>query len=68
MLDRVEYRIARADREREDVFRLRHDGYVRGGNIDPIPSGIFSDKWDHSPNALLLGAYLDGALAATVRR
>lgn len=67
MLARVRYRRAIDDRDRDEIFRLRHDGYVRDGEIKPVPSGRFFDRWDDVPNADLIGVYLDGQIAGTVR-
>ena len=67
MLARVEYRRAISDCERDDIFRLRHDGYVRDGGIAAIASGRFTDHWDDVPNVDLIGVYLEGRLAGTVR-
>ena len=35
---------------REQVYRLRHDCYLRKGSIDPRPDGLFSDSYDQTPN------------------
>ena len=67
MLARVRYRRAIDDRDRDEIFRLRHDGYVRDGGIEPLPSGRFFDRWDDVPNVDLIGVYLDGRIAGTVR-
>lgn len=67
MLARVRYRRAIDDRDRDEIFRLRHDGYVRDGGIGPLPSGRFFDRWDDVPNVDLIGVYLDDQIAGTVR-
>lgn len=67
MLERIHYKRATDDRDRDEIFRLRHDGYVRDGGIEPLPSGRFSDPWDDVPNVDLIGVYLDGRIAGTVR-
>jgi hypothetical protein len=66
-LEHVEYRLATTDDERDAIFRLRYDGYLRDGGIGPNGSKRFSDRWDDAPNALLFGVHVDGELASTVR-
>lgn len=67
MLACIEYRRAVTEQERDAIFRQRHDGYMRENGIDAIPSGRFTDPWDDAPNADIIGVYLDGRLAASVR-
>ena len=67
MLARVHYRRAIDEGDRDEIFRLRHDGYVRDGGIEQLPSGRFFDRWDDVPTADLIGVYLDGRIAGTVR-
>ncbi len=67
MLARISYRRALDDRTRDEIFRLRHDGYVRDGGIEPQASGRFCDPWDDVPNGDLIGVYLDDRIAGTVR-
>ena len=67
MLARIEYRRATTRRERDEIFRQRYEGYTRENGIEPNPSGRFTDPWDDAPNADLVGIYLDGQLAASVR-
>jgi hypothetical protein len=66
-LDRVEYRLAVAAVDREAVFRLRYDGYLKDGGIAANETRTFSDAWDEVPNVLIFGVYLEGELASTVR-
>lgn len=66
-LQRLEYRCATTAPDREEIFRLRYDGYTREGGIEADGTGRFKDSWDDTPNAYLIGAWLDGVLAATVR-
>ncbi len=67
LLARIDYRRATTDAQREAIFRLRHDGYVRDGGIEPLESGLFSDPWDNVPNVDLVGVYLDDELVGSVR-
>jgi len=67
LLDRIDCRPARSAEEREVIFRLRYEAYLREGAIGPNFSGTFSDPYDESENAWLFGLYLDGELASSIR-
>jgi len=67
VIEKTEYR--RADRweDKEAIFKLRHQAYSREGYIEQNPEGIFQDAEDDVPNAWLIGLYIDGELAGSVR-
>lgn len=67
LLHRLDCRIAETPEEREAIFRLRYECYLREGAISPNASKIFSDPHDDSPNARIFGLYLDGELASSIR-
>lgn len=67
LLDRIDYRIATTDADREAVFRLRYEAYRREASIPANPHGRFTDAFDYSDNAQIFCAYLDGALVSSVR-
>jgi hypothetical protein len=67
LLQRVEYRRADTVGEKHAIFRMRYEGYSREGFIEPNASGIFTDADDECPNAWLIGVYIDGALASSIR-
>ena len=67
LLDRLDCRIAETPEEREPIFRLRYECYLREGAISPNASETFSDPYDDSPNARIFGLYLDGELASSIR-
>lgn len=67
LLERVEYRRADSWKEREEIYRLRYEAYSREGYIEPNSSGIFTDSGDETPNAWLIGIYIDGVLASSIR-
>ncbi len=46
----LECTLANTPELRRMVFRMRHECYLRGGFIDPIPGCEFSDHFDHEPN------------------
>lgn len=67
LLDRIEYRRADTDEEREALFRLRYQAYIRDGTIAANADGTFSDPYDDRGNVYLFGLYLDGTLASSLR-
>src|SRR5215467_16253007 len=67
LLDRIDCRPAHSEEDREAIFRLRYQAYLREGAIGPNFSGSFSDPYDDSENAWLFGLYLDGELASSIR-
>jgi len=67
LLDRIEYRRADSAAEREALFRLRYQAYVRDGTIATNGEGMFSDPYDDRGNVYLFGLYLDGVLASSLR-
>jgi hypothetical protein len=67
LLDRIDCRLAESDAEREAIFRLRYQSYLREGAISPNFSRTFSDPYDQSENVWLFGLYLDGELASSIR-
>jgi hypothetical protein len=67
LLDRIEYRRADSAAQREAIFRLRYQAYMRDGTIAPSADGMFSDPYDEMGNVYLFGLYLDGVLASSLR-
>jgi len=63
----IEFRRADSDEERDAIFRLRYQAYRREGAIPENPSGRFTDDDDEVDNAYLIGLYLDGELATSLR-
>ena len=67
-LERVEHRIAKTDREREEVFRLRYDAYARNGLMKPgSDRRLFDARYDNAANAWITMTFVDGELAGSVR-
>ncbi len=67
-LERVEHRIARTDSEREAVFRLRYDAYVRNGLLEPRSDRrLFDARYDNAANSWITMTFVDGELAGSVR-
>jgi hypothetical protein len=67
LLERVEYRRADTQEDREAIFRLRYEAYAREGTIASNASGLFTDSGDDTPNAWLFGVYIDGVMASSIR-
>lgn len=67
LLPRVSYRRAVTDEDREAVFRLRYEAYLREGAIAPSFSRRLSDDYDDLDNAWIVGIYVDGELASSMR-
>jgi N-acyl-L-homoserine lactone synthetase len=67
LLDRIDCRLAESGEEREAIFRLRYQAYVRQDGIAPNSAERFTDIYDEIGNVYLFGLYIDGALASSVR-
>lgn len=65
--DRIDYRLANSDKQREAIFRLRYQAYVRDGTISPNSSRTFSDVYDETGNVYLLGLFIDDELVSSIR-
>ncbi len=64
---RIEFRRAESEAEREAIFRLRYEAYRREGAIAASPDERFTDDDDEAANAHLIGLYIDGELATSLR-
>lgn len=67
LLDRVDYRVARSEEEKEAIFRLRYEAYLREGAIAPNFLKALSDRFDDSENSWTFGLYIDDKLATSIR-
>ncbi len=67
LLHRLDCRVAETPEEREPIFRLRYEAYLREGAISPNQTSTFADPYDDLPNARIFGLYLDGELASSIR-
>ncbi len=67
ILSRIEYRVATDEHERERIYRLRYDAYLREAAIHENESMRLADGFDASPNSALFGIYLDDLLIASIR-
>jgi hypothetical protein len=60
-------RLALDWKTKSDAYRLRHDSYLAGNYIDPMPGGLFSDSYDELPNSQSLVVYQGKRPVASVR-
>jgi N-acyl-L-homoserine lactone synthetase len=67
LLDTIDCRLAQSGQEREAIFRLRYQAYLRDEGITPNSSRMFSDAYDEAGNVYLFGLYIGGDLASSVR-
>jgi len=67
LLDRVDYRQATTDQEKDAVFRLRYEAYLREGAIGPNFSRRLSDRFDDTDNGYTFGVFVEGRLASSIR-
>lgn len=67
LLQRTEYRRADTDADREAVFRLRYNAYLKEGAIEPSFGRRFSDPYDDFDNAWIVGLHVDGVLVSSFR-
>src|SRR4051812_43838133 len=67
LLDRIDCRLVESNEDREAIFRLRYQAYLREGAISPNLSGEFSDPYDDKENAWVFGLYIDDELASSIR-
>lgn len=63
----VRYSIARSPEEREEVFKLRYEGYRRADSIPASFGRRFSDEFDELDNAYIFAVRIDGQLVGTFR-
>jgi hypothetical protein len=67
LLDRIDYRIANSSKERNAIFRLRYEAYMREESIAPNSARLFADPYDETDNVYIFGLYLDDQLASSIR-
>lgn len=67
LLQRVDYRRAETSEDREAIFRLRYNAYLREGAISPNRNRIFTDPVDDKENTWIFGVYIDGELTSSIR-
>ena len=67
LLEKVDYRLALDDDDRDEIYRLRYEAYLHEGAIGPSFSRRFHDKFDDKDNTWTYGFYIDGELVSSIR-
>lgn len=67
VLDRIDYRLAETEADKEAIYRLRYNAYLKEGAIQPNPQHRVTDRYDEMPNSWTFGIYSDGELASSIR-
>jgi hypothetical protein len=67
LLDRVDYRLAVTEEERDAIYRLRYRAYLNEGAIEPHRDRKVSDRFDDLTNSWIFGVYFDDVLASSIR-
>jgi hypothetical protein len=67
LLDRIDYRLAETEADKEAIYRLRYRAYLREGAIEPRIDRRLTDRFDNLPNSWIFGVYFDGELASSIR-
>lgn len=67
LLDRVDYRLAVSEEEKDAIYRLRYDAYLKEGAIQPNFGRRLSDAYDDSDNGWIVGVHVDGCLVSSMR-
>lgn len=67
LLERLDFRRAETEEEREAIFRQRYNAYLGEGAILPNPDRRFTDKYDDLGNTWIIGLFLDERLVSSMR-
>jgi hypothetical protein len=67
LLDRIDCRLADSYEEKEQVFRLRYEAYLREGAITPNGQQMLWDRFDEADNCWTFGLHIDNKIASSVR-
>lgn len=67
LLNRVDYRRAETEEQRDEIYRLRYRAYLNEGAIEPNRDRKVTDRYDDLPNSWIFGVYFDGVLASSLR-
>jgi hypothetical protein len=65
LLERVDYRRAESEQDKEPIFRLRYEAYRREEMVPVNAMRRITDKYDDS--AWIFGLYIDGELVSSLR-
>ena len=67
LLDKVDYRLAETEEEKDEIYRLRYRAYLNESAIEPNRDRKVTDRYDDLPNSWIFGVYFDGELASSLR-
>lgn len=67
LLEKVDYRLAVTDSEKDAVYRLRYEAYLRERAIGPGFSKRLSDRFDDLDNSYIFGVFVDARLVGSIR-
>ncbi|HUZ66751.1 MAG TPA: hypothetical protein VMU56_03715 [Beijerinckiaceae bacterium] len=67
LLEKVEYIRLKAPAEREEIFRLRYDAYLKEGAILANEKRKLADDFDNSENGYNFAIYIQGQLVSALR-
>ena len=67
LLSNLDCRLADIDADREAIYRLRYEAYMREGGIEPNSAEKFFDDYDESENVWIFGLYWNDELASSIR-
>lgn len=67
LMDRVDYRLAETEADKEEIYRLRYRAYIHEGAITPRHDKRLTDRFDDLPNSWIFGVYYDGVLSSSIR-
>lgn len=68
LLENVEYRCAVSPADREAVYRLRYEVYLRQNLLNPRLEGmLYDERYDNGSNAFTIMMNVEGQLASTIR-
>jgi hypothetical protein len=67
LLDRVSYRLAESEEDRDIIYRLRYRAYLNEGAIEPNRESKVTDRFDDLPNSWIFGVYLENILTSSIR-
>src|SRR5258708_36603670 len=66
-LDRIDYRLAETDEDKDAIYPLRYRAYRHEGAIGPLSDHKLTDRFDDAPNCWTFGVYVDDSLVSSLR-
>jgi hypothetical protein len=67
LLDRVSYRLAESEEDKDTIYKLRYRAYLNEGAIEPNREGTVTDRFDDLPNSWIFGVYFENILTSSIR-